>query len=716
MARETLAPRFDPQRFPSARRVTPNGNIEEILRAVEHYHLADHDLGIGQLARSMRQAGMSIGLAHTLRARVQPFLEYHHDHPYVTIPDGIMTGPITLGTQAANHARIGLTLDDINLHGTIVGPSGSGKTTVLHHLANRLLDSEMHLGVIDIKEDFGWLLRRPDVLLIDETTPWTFLTAPDFLSAAEHRDEIVDLLLTRFYGGAAQRAMLHEGWERAARKQANFSIADWIAALDEGGSPKERFSRADARQGAIARLRRFAQHALFAIRRGGIPWETLLTNTFVVRARGFDDVARFQFDLLARYAFLRNRSRRQTGLQLVLLVDESYDLMAAEHDGIRATETLPRLKQLGREFGIGVITTTVTLNGLSDLARASTHFHIALPPNNQEEARAVIRVLGLNDAEATYFLRRMQRGEAFLRIGTWPEVIHLQIAPNTEPKHATPDEITAARTRTSQRATSPTVATTASATDEITAASREGEQSNRQPPPAPTPALTASAAPTIAVPLEQPQLALNGREEAFLRHACQRGIELVTEAYEHLGLRPTQGDRVKKRLIALGLLTQEQPIFCRSGRGSKAVPLRPTPAAYERLRLTQPKLGRGSGPQHQYLLRELRDHLGATIEIHGSDAVLPYNAERHAHLIATLQPITPAVALNTGNVLAIEVELTTKHVSENLARNTTNGFAATIILALPGDTEKTKRCVQQLGLTHPVFIGDALRFLDQVRA
>jgi hypothetical protein len=685
MARRPLTHRLDPPRFP----VSPprkRANIEDLLWAVERYHLRDHDPVIAHLSDALQRAGPALHdqLATTLQARVQPFLAYHRDHPFPAAPRSVLTGPITLGTQAANQAEIGLSLADVNLHGMIVGPSGSGKTTVLRHLAAGLLNEGIRLAVIDTKEDFGWLLQREDVLLIDETTPWNFLATPAFLTPAAHRDEVIDLLLARFYGGAAQRAILEETWDHDAPA----SLADWVVRIEQHASPKERAGRADARQGAIARLRRFAHHHAFTTRTG-ISWETLLKHTFLVRSRGFDDVARFQFDLLARYSFLANRARHHTTLDRVLLIDESYDLMSEHQDGIRSIDPLQRLKQLGREFGIGTITTTVTLNGLSDLARASTHWHIALPPNNHEEARAIMRVLGLDDEQATSFLR-LRRGEALLRIGTWPAVVHLLIPPHTTIKHATDDDITAARERTNRHAPTPQPA-----------------------PPVPT-AHVATTPAQVALPLP-PVLALNTREEAFLRYACERGVILVTEAYDHLSLRPTQGDRVKTNLLALGLLTQEPPIRCRSGRGSTATPLRPTPTAYARLHLTPPKLGRGGGPQHQYLLRELQDHLGARVEIHGADAVLSYNAKQHEHLITTLDPITTRIAPNTGDVLAIEVELTTKHIAANLARNTKHGFAATIILTLPRDLEQTKRCVQHLKPAHPVLIGDALHFLDQIR-
>lgn len=233
------------------------------------------------------------------------------------------------------------------------------------------------------------------------------------------------------------------GWQRVAAEKPSFSLHDLADAI-AGGGGKETPSHAEARRSCVARLRRFAHYALFTTREDGIPWEILLNRTFIVRASGFDDLARLQFDLLSRYSYLNNRAARTTTLQRVLIIDESYEIVSEAQNGIRNIETLPRLKQLAREFGIGIITTTVTLRGVSNLAQASTHFHVALPPNNQEDAHTLIRVLGLTTDEANHFLHRMNHGEALLRIGSWPDVIHLHIPPNTERKHATTDEITTA--------------------------------------------------------------------------------------------------------------------------------------------------------------------------------------------------------------------------------------------------------------------------------
>ena len=710
MAREALARFAD--RFPQ-RPTIGGAPVVDALEFVRQYHLDDRE-PIRSLAASLTARPDARGLAQ-LNQLLRPFREFHRDHPHVTAPRNVLTGPIILGNQTADDRPIGLTTDDINLHGTIVGPSGSGKTNILLTIARWLLMLRILLAVIDVKEDFGWLLREPDVLLIDEHTRWNFLITPPFLTAAEHRNEIIDQILARFFGRELQRQLLEEGWERATRATPNFSLADLADAIAAGGG-RETPSHAEARRSCVARLRRFTQHALFTTRADGIPWETLLNRTFVVRSTGFDDLARFQFDLLARYCFLHNRAARMRSLHRVLLIDESYELLSEAQDGIRSIETLPRLKQLAREFGIGVLTTSVTLRGISELAQASTHFTIALPPNNQEDAHTLIRTLGLTTEQADHFLHKLHRGEALLRIGSWPEVIHLQIPPNTERKHATPDDITDARARTNTLAPMRPMPFTAPRVN--TAAAREGSEGNGQPTPAHNPAPSSSPPARVAPAVEQPRntktIALNKHATAILNDAAEHPYTLTTPCFTRCSLRLSEGERAKTTVANLGFLESHR-VRTGAGRGKTGNALRLTPAGYAWLGKRPPKGTRGGDSvQHAFLIHELSRRIPrSTIETLSVDLVVAYNAATHEQLLNAIAHLSERpLALNTGDVVALEVECSRPELTgpRNAARN--EGFALTIIATL-GQTEALQ---QTIGAIDRVVILDVLRLLDALRS
>jgi hypothetical protein len=692
--------------------------MAELLAFCQRYHLERHPSIRTRLDIIHTHHASSVARALVeLRDLVRPFREFHREHPHVVVRDGL-DGPIILGTQTADRRRIGLTTDDINLHGTIVGPSGSGKTTILLSIAAYLLALSILLHVIDVKEDFGWLLRRPDVLLVDEETRWNPLLPPSFLTPHEARNEVVDLLLARFYGAEHQRQLLHEAWDDAARRRPIFAIADIVESLRTLAAPREPASRAEARRGCIARLRRFEDHALFTTRDDGIPWDVLLNRTYVVRSRALDDVARLEYDLLARYAFLQDRYTKEHGLRRVLLIDESYALLTTQQDGIRAIEPLVSLKQLCREFGMGIINTTVTLDGLSTLARTSTHFHIVLPPNNQEEAAAVIRVLGLEPDAAEHFLHRMQLGDALLRIGSCPDVVHLHVSPTNERKHATHDEIRMARARTNRLAQTPRVVHLLPPSSLATAAAREGIASTGQPTPsqesAPSSSPPSRLAPVVEEIPSNRRVPLTKHAAAILEDVADHPLTLTTPCFQRCGLRLSEGDRAKTLLVNLGLLESHR-VRTGAGRGKTGSALRVTqPAGWQWLARMPPKGTRGGDAvQHEFLVIQLSSLIPrSTIETLGADLVIPYNSEDHTQLHRALETLrATTIALNMGDLIALEVECSRPEITgpRNVARDT--GFALTIIAAL-GEAVQLQRTI---GETDRVLIVDVLRLLDALR-
>lgn len=717
MARQSLE-RLDPQRFPQ-RAAHERAGVDP-LAFIDAYHLAEHQPALNTSIALLRQASPS-RLADSVRtrlaARVASHVRFHEDEPFVVAPPHVLNGPITLGEQVADSRRIGIETMDVVLHEQLVGPSGSGKTTALQLIANGCLREGLRIGGIDIKEDLGWLLRRDDVLLVDEHTRWNFLQPPWFLTPAEHRTEVIDLILARLFAAESKRAILDEGWIRASANH-NFSIEDWISAIKAGATPRERASLAEARDGAVARLERFRDHALFTTHEG-ISWDDILRYSFIVRARGFDDIARLLFDLIARYWFLRNRSERRTAPNLVLLVDESYEVMSAHQNTIRAIETLPKLKQLAREFGIGVASTTVTLDGQSTLARASTHIHLALPPNNRAEARTLIDVLGLDGAKADYFLHRMTLGEGLLRIVSWPEVVHLRIPPGIPNKHATPEEIATARARTNQLVRTPSIVHLLPASSLATAAASEECESNGQPTPSHTPATSSSPPSRVASVVEN--TAPNGRKIALNRHAtsmmsdvAEHYLTLTTPCSGRCGLRLSEGDRAKTLLVNVGFLECHR-VRTGRGRGKTGTALRLTPAGWKWLGRTPTRGTRGGDSvQHAFLVHELARRIPrSTIETLGADLVIPYNATEHTQLRRALEELSArAIALNDGDLIALEIESTRPELTapRNVKRDA--GFALTVIATLG----KIEELQQRIGETDRVVIVDVLRLLDQLRS
>jgi hypothetical protein len=92
--------------------------------------------------------------------------------------------------------------------------------------------------------------------------------------------------------------------------------------------------------------------------------------------------------------------------------------------------------------------------------------------------------------------------------------------------------------------------------------------------------------------------------------------------------------------------------------------------------------------------------------------VIPYNTVDHANLLTAIHALTArTIALNTGDLIAIEVECSRPEITapRNVARDT--GFALTVIAVL-GKMQQLQRTI---GDSDRVLIVDVLRLFDALR-
>lgn len=367
----------------------------------------------------------------------------------------------------------------------------------------------------------------------------------------------------------------------------------------------------------------------------------------------------------------------------LVIVEEGLLSFRNRANTISGTANLSALQGMGREVGISFYVTTNTLRQTDVALRSNVYFIAGFRPSNGEDAADLTRVLGLDDEQAAD-LPSLPQGTVVLRIGRIPYAIRATFPPIDK----TVDELAynAARERTHAF---------------CKAAAREGVPTQ----PAPVGRRAPSPPPTFATAVANNAL-LNAAQRAFLLFIIERGICLVIETYDALRLKPMQGHRIQKRLLALGMLTATR-IRVGNGRGKEATALTPTAIAYNTLRLAKPHLGRG-GPQHAWLLRTLRERIAtATIETNGADIAVAYNSNAHANLRDALRSAGHDVSLNDGDAVAIEVELdVTKTARPNLRRN--DAFRLTII-AVPKTSVPTAQKIA-MSFTNAVVV-DVFAFL-----
>ena len=209
------------------------------------------------------------------------------------------------------------------------------------------------------------------------------------------------------------------------------------------------------------------------------------------------------------------------------------------------------------------------------------------------------------------------------------------------------------------------------------------------------------------------RVALNKHAAAILKDIAEHPYTLTTPCFSRCGLRLSEGERAKTTVTSAGFLESHR-VRTGAGRGKTGNALRLTPAGYAWLGKRPPKGTRGGDSvQHAFLVHELARRIPrSTIETLSVDLVVAYNTATHDQLLnAIAHPSERQIALNDGDVIALEVECSRPELTgpRNAARN--EGFALTIIATL-GQTEALQQTIGERGR---VVIVDVLRLLDALR-
>jgi hypothetical protein len=141
--------------------------------------------------------------------------------------------------------------------------------------------------------------------------------------------------------------------------------------------------------------------------------------------------------------------------------------------------------------------------------------------------------------------------------------------------------------------------------------------------------------------------------------------------------------------------------------------MRLSPSGWSQLSRKPPKSTKGGDSVfHEFCVQHLSRLIPrSSIETLGADLVLPFDGEVHAQLHRALETLSATtIALNGGDLLALEIECSRPEITapRNVTRDV--GFALTVIATLPNSVPS----VQHLHTDHVIVI-DVLRLLDALR-
>lgn len=690
---------------------------EGILRECEEYDLLQHDPELLAALRGInpdRPTSLDQRvLEHVVKPKLETYRAFHKEYPFVVAPDSALNiGVPAVLRQFANNAPVSFTPAEQARGLLVVGSAGSGKTDLLLQFADTGLASGHKEWIIDVKGDAPVLAKRhPSLLVFTSDAPVDLIARPPYLSNAEHIALIVESLARTMYGGQTFKAVLHEALTRAFTQNDRPTLQHVLTTLDAMPRKGDTYDRINAIRNATLRLRRLIERYHGVTTANGIPLYDLCDESVLFSFLSYTDVEDVIINLAILTLFHHHRHHNIREHTTTIHVDEALLAFRADTTSRINGNPLAELVGLTREFGIAWRLSVNALALVEPAVVANVFALIALNVNSGAELTAVSRTFGLTKEQIDFYAHNLTRGQALVRLGDrWRHVLLCTYDKLPFAKTITDDEWQQATSRITQHW-----------------AARGAMASH----PAPSRSSAPSPPPTIAAVVEQPlpkrvtnperQGALTGIEQRLVDYIAANGVVLTTECQHDLKLHPQQVARAKAKLLALTLVTSET-IRCRAGRGGSGVAIALTPSGAALATTTPLRSTRGNDSiQHQFLATRIAraiPHAQLELSLNGKsiDVVIAYDESAHAKIVKT---IAPSIALNEGDLLAIEVEVSSpaKTLASNVQKNTTVGIAHNIIAVLPNTLASAKKIVKTLDttLSEHVTVINALDLLNHLQ-
>jgi len=695
------------------------------LRSIcDRLELERHDPIIETL-RSIDPDHPAIGDAQAVqivRDRVRVYVEFHREHPYRVMPPDATSGPLRIGVQRANGASIRRRLEHFAQHLGVFAATGFGKTTLLASLLPQLLDAGVHLIIVDRKDDTRALAAKDArFLILHPEIACNIIQQPRGISRAEHIATLIACFARAFFGGEHLKQVLTDAMQQAFTQHDQPALADVMAVLNTMGAKGDTFSRRDAITGVILRLQRFAALCPGMYHtRAGLTLDDLFTHSLYLPITTATEASEFAVTFLIHdLLFHQRHAQRRGGLAYVIVLDEGLSTWNAHASNIDRQPLLSYVQSMVREYAIGMIVTSTSVQLLDPLLKANLGTQIVMNLTSAAESSEIARTFGLSPEEHDYLNTQLVRGECIIKLADdWRHPILATFPRTTTEKSVTTSDWSAAIERTNHLA------------QRRASAAREGITSTGQPTPsqesAPSSSPPSRVAPVVkeaktsSGPSKEELPSNTSRRVALNKHCTlimddvgENPYTLTTPSFRRCNLRLSEGERAKTKVTDLGFLESHR-VRTGAGRGKTGSALRLTPAGWRWLGRTPAKGTRGGDSvQHAFLVHELARRIArSTIETLSVDLVIPYNTADHANLLAAIQAFsTRTIVLNSGDLVAIEVECSRPEITapRNVARDT--GFALTVIAVLG----KTPQLQRTIGDADSVLIVDVLRLLDALR-
>ena len=370
--------------------------------------------------------------------------------PFSCPPANLMAGEIQVGLVCNQVTRrafpFGLKLHELGQHTQIIGRSGSGKTTLIIAVLRQMLERQIPFFCFDFKRDYRSLLRygNPLVLKWNSTFKFNpFMPPPgvDFVSwLVIMRDVFFDIFFPG-YPAESTKAVFFETALRLYKKNGKLNFFDFAAELRRMLSDKSVASATKERAKAILNRMEPLLHIMGCVFDcdEGYSIPELMERRVVLELDGLgSECQNLLCGLLSQFMFVyRMHSNQRSGRASFIVIDEAHRLLSGSN------KFIGEFIRLSREFGLGIIYASQTLDDIDNCVLANTYASIALSITGAKDRNAMSVAMGLN-AEQADALNSLPLKQAVVKMaGRWPRPFLVHLPEMRIDKSISDDEVAA---------------------------------------------------------------------------------------------------------------------------------------------------------------------------------------------------------------------------------------------------------------------------------
>jgi hypothetical protein len=547
---------------------------------------------------------------------------------------------------------VGLRADELVQHLAIFGRSGAGKTNVLFHLLMQLAERKVPFVFLDWKRTGRHLIpllaRRVQVYTPGRRLapfPFNPFLSPPGLETRVYAHHVIDVLAHAYTLGDGAMSLIHKALEacEAAREEPTPTrVLAVLRAVPEGERVRgwkisavralESVERAEMGSDRASHVRMVA---------------ALLDGHTIIELDGLAPSTRaFLLPLVCLWTYYqRLGARERERLALVFVVEEAHHVLYARPRGHETV--MEMLMRQCRELGIGMIVVDQHPSLLSPAALGNTYASITLNLKDPTDIAKAAKLSLLNPDDA-HHLSTLPIGRGVVKLqDRWRQPFLVDFP------HVALDK--------------------GSMSDERLHAYLDGKLtlSASPPPRAPDPSRLGHSRPAD--------------EARFLDDVRAHPDDGVDARYHRLGLSADAGTRLKRHLLALGLVQEARVAIGRTRR------------MLVRLTLSAREIaGQDDGVRRESLAHEFwKRHYAEQYRARG------YHVAIEAPRPAAIGGRVDVLATKTGESVAIEIETGKSDAIENVRRDLLAGYACVVVITTtPRAWVRVWRALERAGLAY----------------